>query len=244
MFLRSLFRLSLVSAIAGSCSSIAAPQSPKTLGTADNIVMLPAGAILAVEKDDKGLALLTDTGRFIIQGTLYDVWAQKELKTLEDVRHATQYVPVDKAHFGFQDLEPLQIGQGDKVITMFADPACGYCKDIMQEARNSLPEGYRLDVLMLPILSPISAKRTQELHCAQDPSAAWQAAVAGDIKTPLDQKPTEACSLEVIAKRRLTAQFLGARNVPYLIRDDGLTREGKPSEGLRAWIEQRTQAMK
>ncbi|MFD1690539.1 hypothetical protein ACFSHR_01270 [Azotobacter chroococcum] len=44
----------------------------------------------------------------------------------------------------------------------------------------------------------------------------------------------------MIGKRRLTAQFLGARNVPYLIRDDGLTREGKPAEGLRAWIEARS----
>ena len=51
------------------------------------------------------------------------------------------------------------------------------------------------------------------------------------------QKPEGACDVDVIGKRRITAQFLGARNVPFLIRDDGLTREGKPTEGLRAWIE-------
>ena len=59
----------------------------------------------------------------------------------------------------------------------------------------------------------------------------------GDLTTPLAQKPEGACDVDVIGKRRITAQFLGARNVPFLIRDDGLTREGKPTEGLRAWIE-------
>ncbi len=75
------------------------------------------------------------------------------------------------------------------------------------------------------------------MHCAEDKGAAWQAAVKGDLNSPLAQKPEGACALDVIAKRRLTAQFIGARNVPFLIRDDGLTHEGKPAEGLRAWIE-------
>ena len=110
-------------------------------------------------------------------------------------------------------------------------------KEVIAEARSSLPEGYRLDVLMLPLLSDRSASRTKELHCAEDKAAAWKAGVQGDLTTPLAQKPEGACDVDVIGKRRITAQFLGARNVPFLIRDDGLTREGKPTEGLRAWIE-------
>lgn len=216
-------------------AAFAQPSQPSWIDS-DSLVLLPATAVFAIEKNGK-FAVMTDTGRFIIQGSVYDVWAQKELKTLADVRHAVQYVPLDKTHLGFGDLAPLRIGHGDKAITLFADPACTYCKELMQEARTGLPEGYRLDVLMLPILTPRSASRTKELHCAEDPAAAWQATVAGDLDTPLAQKPDGACDLEVIGKRRLTAQFLGARNVPYLIRDDGLTREGKPAEGLRAWIE-------
>ena len=90
---------------------------------------------------------------------------------------------------------------------------------------------------MLPLLSQESAIRTKELLCAKDKVAAWKAGASGDMKTPLEQLPTAQCDLDVISKRRMTAQFLGARNVPFLIRDDGLTREGKPEEGLRAWIE-------
>lgn len=225
-------RLSLaalaLAAVAGNASSTSYPS--------DSAVMLPAAAMMAVEKNGK-FAIISDTGRYIIQGTVYDAWAQKELKTLDDARWSANYIPVDKTKLGFSDLKPMSIGSGEKAITMFSDPACGYCKEIMQDARTSLPEGYRLDVLMLGVLTPQSEPRAQQLLCASDPAAAWKAAVSGDMKTPLEQKPEGACPLDVVPKRRVTAQFLGARNVPYLIRDDGLTREGKPSEGLRAWIE-------
>ena len=219
--------------LAVACTAVAASPADKN---ADKVVMLPASAMLAIEKNGK-FAIISDTGRFIIQGTVYDVWAKKELKTIEDARIAAHYIPVDKTNLGFKDLAPLTVGNGEKAITMFSDPACGFCKEIIQQARSSLPEGYRLDVLMLPLLSQESAVRTKELLCAKDKVAAWKAGASGDMKTPLEQLPTAQCDLDVISKRRMTAQFLGARNVPFLIRDDGLTREGKPEEGLRAWIE-------
>ncbi|HHG4593410.1 TPA: DsbC family protein [Pseudomonas aeruginosa] len=201
-----------------------------------DVVMLPANAMMAIEKNGK-FAIISDTGRFIIQGTVFDVWQDKEIKTLDDARFAAQYVPVNRVKMGFSDLAPMSIGHGDKVVTMFADPACTYCKQVMDEARRDLPEGYRLDVLELPLLTERSGPRAKELLCAEDKVAAWKAGVSGDLDTPLVQKPEGACSIDIINKRRLTAQFLGARNVPFLIRDDGLTHEGKPAEGLRAWIE-------
>lgn len=202
----------------------------------DNIVVLPAGGMMAIEKDGK-FAVISDNGRFLIQGTIFDTWTQKELKTLQAVKVAAKYIPIDKTKVGFEDLAPMSVGTGSKAITMFSDPACGFCKEVIAEARSSLPEGFRLDVLMLPLLSERSATRTKELHCAQDKAAAWKAGMQGDLTTPLAQKPEGACDVDIIGKRRITAQFLGARNVPFLIRDDGLTHEGKPSQGLRAWIE-------
>jgi thiol:disulfide interchange protein DsbC len=229
--IRTAIKSSLALALTLSLSAEASPLQGK-----DNVVMLPVSGMLAIEKNGK-FAVISDNGRFIMQGTLYDTWSQKELQTLDEARYAANYIPIDKAKVGFEDLAPLTIGTGNKAITMFSDPACTFCKEVIDEARTSLPEGYRLDVLMLPLLSERSAARTKEIHCAEDEAAAWKAAVKGDLNTPLAQKPEGACDIEIIGKRRLTAQFLGARNVPFLIRDDGLTRQGKPAEGLRAWIE-------
>lgn len=230
-----MFRTVLTTAVALALGVTASANASPLQGK-DNVVMLPVSGMLAVEKNGK-FAVISDNGRFIIQGKVYDTWSQKELQTLEEARFAANYIPIDKAKMGFEDLSPMSIGSGTKAITMFSDPSCKYCKEIMDEARTSLPEGYRLDVLMLPLLSERSAERTRELHCAEDEAAAWKAAVRGDLDSPLAQKPAGACQIDVIAKRRLTAQFIGARNVPFLVRDDGLTKEGKPAEGLRAWIE-------
>ncbi|WP_137887502.1 DsbC family protein [Pseudomonas sp. 2FE] len=227
---RAIISLSL---LALACNAFAQDIAQKN---ADKVVMLPAAGMLAIEKNGK-FAIISDTGRFIIQGKVYDTWAQKELTTLEDARIAANYIPVDRANVGFKDLAPMTIGNGDKAVTMFSDPACGYCKEIIAEARSSLPDGYRLDVLMLPVLSKESAIRTKEMLCAEDKVAAWKAGVSGDMTTPLAQLPEGGCNIDIIMKRRTTAQFLGVRNVPFLIRNDGLTHMGKPAEGLRAWIE-------
>lgn len=231
--------ISITSMLLGNYAT--ADQKPQleqpTIYENKDVVMLPATAMMAINKNGK-FAIISDTGRFIIQGKVYDVWQQKELTTIEDARFAANYIPVDKTNLGFSDLAPLSIGTGSKAITMFSDPACGFCKEIMEEARQSLPEGYRLDVIMIPVLGPQSMVRMREIQCAKDQAQAWKVAVTGDMKTPLEQKDERDCSMEIVAKRRVSAQFLGVRNVPFLIRDDGLTRQGKPAEGLTAWIEQ------
>lgn len=217
-------------------AGVASQQAAATDLMNEKVVHLPATAIFATENKGK-FAVVTDTGRFIIQGTVYDVWDQKEITSLEEARWAATHIPLHKANVGFDDLEPLSIGTGDKVIYLFSDIQCGFCKGIIDEARSSLPEGYRLDVIMLPLLGPESARRTAEIQCASKPAEAWQAAVQGDMDTPLAQKPADQCDQDILQKRMVTAQFIGARNVPFMIREDGLVQQGKPAQGLRAWIQ-------
>ncbi len=225
-----------ISATIISLAGFASQQASASDLMNDQVVHLPATAIFATENNGK-FAVITDTGRFIIQGTVYDVWDQKEVKTLEDARWASTHIPLHKAKVGFEDLEPFSVGQGDKVINLFVDIQCGFCKEIIAEARNGLPEGYRLDVIMLPLFGPDSTRRATEIHCASDKAAAWQVAVKGDMTTPLKQKPAEDCNNETLTKRMVTAQFIGARSVPFMIRDDGLVQQGKPEQGLRAWLQ-------
>lgn len=216
-------------------AAFASLSTPVSADAEKPIVHLPATAIFATENNGR-FAVITDTGRFIIQGTLYDVWNQREINTVEEARWAATHIPLDKANVGFQDLQPISVGQGEKVVYLFSDIQCGFCKELISEARRGLPEGYRLDVIMLPLLGADSARRTSDIHCATDKAQAWKVAVSGDMRTPLD---VTDCDLTVLDNRMATAQFIGARNVPFLVRDDGLIQQGTPSEGLRAWINNR-----
>lgn len=201
----------------------------------ENLVHLPATSIFGIEKNGK-FAVITDTGRFIIEGTVYDTWNQKHIETLDQARWAASHIPLNNTNIGFDDLQPISVGRGDKRITLFSDMACTFCKDIIAEARASLPEEYRLDILLLPLLSQASANRTLQIHCAADQAKAWKAAVEGDMTTGLEQMPAGECDLDVVDRRQVTAQFIGARNVPYLIRDDGLVNQGKPTQGFLPWV--------
>ena len=197
------------------------------------VVHIPATAIFATENNGR-FAVITDTGRFIIQGTIYDVWDQKEISTLEQARYAVNHIPLHKTNVGFEDLHPIVLGQGSKPIYMFSDMQCGYCKTIINEARRTLPEDYRLEIIMLPLLGPESARRSKEILCASTASEGWQAAISGDMTSDIPQKSD--CDIETLQRRMITAQFIGARNVPFLIRDDGLIQHGAPADGFRAWL--------
>lgn len=223
----------LRAALTAFAFSFSAVATAAPAATDEVVVHLPATAIFATENKGR-FAVITDTGRFIIQGTIYDVWDQKEITTLEQARYAATHIPLHKANVGFDDLEPLSVGSGDKVVYLFSDIQCGHCKTIIDEARKGLPENYRLDVIMLPLMGPDSVRRTTEIHCAATPAEGWQAAIRGDMTRPISQR--ENCDTEALQKRMITAQFLGARNVPFMIRDDGLVQQGAPAAGLRAWI--------
>lgn len=209
----------------------------------ENVVHLPATAIFATENKGR-FAVFTDTGRFIIQGTLYDVWDQKEINTVEDARWAATHIPVHKADVRFDDLGPLAIGSGDKVVYLFSDIQCGHCKELTDQARANLPADYRMEVILLPLLGPESTVRTAELLCAQDRARAWKAAMSGDMTTKLDPMPGDQCDGEILQKRMVTAQFLGARTVPFMIRDDGLVQQGVPAQGFLHWLQANRQGEK
>ena len=53
----------------------------------DAMASLPVTGIKAVESDGR-LLFMSDNGRFVIDGTLYDVWAQQPLTSLASIRSA------------------------------------------------------------------------------------------------------------------------------------------------------------
>ena len=96
-------------------AAFASLSTPVSADAEKPIVHLPATAIFATENNGR-FAVITDTGRFIIQGTLYDVWNQREINTVEEARWAATHIPLDKANVGFQDLHPISVGQWEKGV--------------------------------------------------------------------------------------------------------------------------------
>jgi len=108
------------------------------------------------------------TGSYLIVGHVFD------LKTSEDL---TQARIDDLSKIKFDDL-PLDLalktvkGNGKRVIAVFEDPNCGYCKRFRQQALQQV-DNVTVYTFMYNILSPDSVTKSQNIWCSSDRSKAW-----------------------------------------------------------------------
>lgn len=125
---------------------------------------------------------------YILQGSLIDAKRRTDL-TAERMDALSQ---VD-----FADL-PLEIaikqvkGDGSRVMAIFEDPNCGYCKQL----HNTLKDVDNVTVysFLFPILSPDSTTKARNIWCAEDKTAAWRdwmlrgkKPAEADCETPIEQ---------------------------------------------------------
>ena len=106
-------------------------------------------------------------GKYVFVGRIIDVESSKDV---------TQARLDELNRIKFADL-PLELaaksvkGNGKRVIAVFEDPNCGYCKRF----RKSLSDMKDLTVytFMYPILGEDSKTKARNLWCASDKSKAW-----------------------------------------------------------------------
>jgi len=109
-----------------------------------------------------------ETGSYLIVGHVFD------LKSSEDL---TQARIDDLSKIKFDDL-PLELavktvkGNGKRVIAVFEDPNCGYCKRFRQQALKQV-DNVTVYTFMYNILSPDSITKSANIWCSADRSKAW-----------------------------------------------------------------------
>jgi thiol:disulfide interchange protein DsbC len=109
-----------------------------------------------------------ETGSYLIVGHVFD------LKTSEDL---TQARIDDLNKIKFDEL-PLELaiktvkGNGKRVIAVFEDPNCGYCKRFRQQTLTQV-DNVTVYTFMYNILSPDSFTKSTNIWCAADRNKAW-----------------------------------------------------------------------
>lgn len=122
-------------------------------------------------------------------------------------------------------------GNGRRVLHVFADPNCGYCKQL--ELGLAQVSDITVYTYLLPILSLDSVDKAAAIWCAADRGAAWQAwMLKGVAPTGARDCPTPADKVAAAARRlRIDA-------TPTLIAADGRKALGAmPPEELVAWLD-------
>ena len=213
-----------------SATALARAEVP-TLHQIDAMASLPVTGIKAVESDGR-LLFMSDNGRFVIDGTLYDVWAQQPLTSLTLIRSAGDRLDLRRLGLPLDDLQALTLGEGAEEVLIFVDPRCPHCHALLKQA-GQLQSRYTFRILPVAVLGPESEQQVRQLGCALEPAAALLALTSGRF-TGLPQRAD--CDLAPLQRTLVTAQLLGVQGVPFIVAPDGRISRGRP-HSLREWLE-------
>lgn len=195
---------------------------------------LPMNGMIAAVKNGK-IAFVSDNGRFVFQGTVYDTWSQKNIESIRDAEVAYKTIDVKKTKFQVDDLNPLTVGSGEKTVIIFTDPFCPSCHVLLDDIKKT--EGYTFKIVYVPLMGDESSKVVRAMQCIKDRDSA-NTVMLGFAK-PLSivgKAEVEGCDTSPIAKRIVSAHMFGIKGVPFMIRDDGLIRLGYDKGDLTNWL--------
>ena len=187
------------------------------------IVAAPAEGVFRIQVQGNYAFAYVD-GDYVLLGDLYDTKTQTNLgdqASAERMASRLKDVPASQMIvFGPEDPK--------RVITVFTDIDCGYCRKLHQEVPQLTEAGVQVRYLAFPragVGSP-SHQKYVSVWCNEDQQTALTAAKAGrDVATASCQNPIEDTY-------RLGRE-VGVRGTPTIIFDDGTVTPGyQPSAQL------------
>jgi thiol:disulfide interchange protein DsbC len=219
-----------------SMAATAADETAETLA-ARLKEMYPATRIERVQRSEipvlfevvmgRNAAYTDATGRYFVFGHLYDMKEQRDL-TAERVEKAAR---IAFGELPLADAIKTVRGKGERVLAVFSDPDCPYCRRL--EAELDKLDNITLYTFAYPLdgLHPEARNKAVAVWCAANRSQAW-AELMKSGKTPARR----ACDHPIERNVQL-GQRLGIQGTPTLLSADGRILPGAaPKERIEQWL--------
>ncbi|MRW94473.1 thioredoxin fold domain-containing protein [Duganella sp. FT80W] len=157
--------------------------------------------------------LYTDkTATYLINGHIFNLSTGADL-TRDRIDEITKIkfsdLPLDKA------IKTVK-GDGSRVIAVFEDPNCGYCKRLRQTTLKET-DNVTIYTFMYNILSDDSFVKSKNIWCSPDRSKAWDDWMVSGKAAPVAAANCEAPNDQVLALGRK----LGVAGTPAIFFADG-----------------------
>lgn len=182
------------------------------------------------------LAYVEPGGRYFVFGNVWDMRAQRDLT-------AERRASVDRidtsALAGASAIRSVN-GTGRRLLYVFADPECGYCKQL--EKTLATLRDATIVTIPVALLSPVSAAKASTVLCAADPSSAWRHMMVEGGDAQLSDRSGDRCMSAVEANTEL-ARRVRVRGTPLMVAADGRRLPGaRPVAEIAAWLDNATAA--
>jgi len=197
---------------------------PNTRFTSVNTAKI--GGLYEVVMGDN-VAYTDDSGRYFIFGHLFDMKEQVDITAQRRVESKKVEFP---SQFLSNAIKTVK-GDGSRVVAIFSDPDCPYCKKL--EGELARMDNVTVYTFLFPLesLHPEAKTRSIAIWCSTNQQQAWaQAVLTGSVAK------LKACNNPVNDNLVLGAR-LGVTGTPTLIAQDGRILPGAvPAEKLDQWL--------
>ena len=175
------------------------------------------------------MVYISDDGRYLLQGALFDVVEQKDLSQagMAEVRRRLLATIPASERIVFAPEDP------DYTVSVFPDVECGYCRKLHEEIAEYNRLGIAIEYLAFPRMGPASEDFTKmvSVWCAADRAQALtQAKKGGRVQARTCTNP--------VARHYDIGRRVGLAGTPMIVTADGTQMPGyMPPADLRAALD-------
>lgn len=175
----------------------------------------------------KSIVYVDAGGQFFLFGHLYDMKAQRDL-TAERKHELTR---IDFAALPLADAIKEVRGSGARVVAIFSDPDCPYCRKLEAEIEDLTDATLYTFLMPIASLHPDARHKAISVWCAADRVGTWHALMRRD-ETP---EPRECA--HPIDRNVALGERLGISGTPTLVTLNGHALAGAASsQQIEAWL--------
>jgi len=157
---------------------------------------------------------LSEDGKFLLQGELYDIVTKKNLS---EVAKESARMPYFNR---FGDDQSILFAAANPVaeIMVFTDIDCGYCRKLHRDIQGYNDNGISIRYVFFPRSGPAteSWRKAQDVWCAVDRRDALTKA-----KNNQDFSSNKPCDASIIAEHYKVVEELGLTGTPALLTESG-----------------------
>jgi thiol:disulfide interchange protein DsbC len=176
------------------------------------------------------VAFTDSSARYLIFGAMFDAVKQEVLTVSNASRNDTSAsTQMAFPHESLGNALRTVNGNGSRVLAVFSDPQCGYCR--MLEGELAKLNDVTIYTFMYASLGEASKRTAANIWCAENRNASWARAI-GTGHT----KPSKSCDHPIEKNLALGAK-LGVRGTPTLLAINGNSVAGyRTANEIESWL--------
>ena len=173
------------------------------------------------------IAYVDESGQYFLFGHLYDMKAQRDVTA----EHKDTLARIDFKSLPLSDAIKEVRGNGARVLAVFSDPDCPYCKRLESDLRPLTDVTLYTFLMPIASLHPTAHDKAVAVWCAKDQVAAWRATMWQDHALPHAECP------HPVDRNIALGERLGIVGTPTLVAADGRVLPGAASKAqIEAWL--------